>query len=323
MSGSISKAPGFAGGYLLEVDMRRLLKYLLYALTAFSIAGLFSSFVMLLDLFNHFRVHALIASIVLGVGYYSFDRDKLKFPIILLAINAILFSIPLFKTSGIHEFTPEPSALRPLRIAFSNVYANNKEFEKTVETLTSEDPDVIALVEINERWIANLSSLDAHYPYRLTRPRSGNFGMAIYSRLPFSAKMLDVGTYGLPLAIMDFEKFKFIVAHPFPPISPNAMMQNEAYLVEIARNVRKTSGPVIVAGDLNGTLWGNALKPLFDVGLKRINASGIAYTWPAHMAFLAIQIDHFFARGLSEANFRVLPDMGSDHYPIEALIKLP
>jgi hypothetical protein len=52
--------------------------------------------------------------------------------------------------------------------------------------------------------------------------------------------MLDVGTYGLPLAIMDFEKFKFIVAHPFPPISPNAMMQNEAYLVVEFRMIALT-----------------------------------------------------------------------------------
>jgi endonuclease/exonuclease/phosphatase (EEP) superfamily protein YafD len=37
---------------------------------------------------------------------------------------------------------------------------------------------------------------------------------------------------------------------------------------------------------------------------------------------LAVQIDHFFAKGIKNADFKVLPSIGSDHYPIQAIINV-
>jgi endonuclease/exonuclease/phosphatase (EEP) superfamily protein YafD len=134
--------------------------------------------------------------------------------------------------------------------------------------------------------------------------------------------MLSVGDYELPLAVLDFKEFRLIVAHPIPPISADNMLENKIYLETIAQNSINDDKAVIIAGDLNSTLWGDALTPLMHINLKRINPSGVAYTWPAQIPLFAMQIDHFFAKNIKAANFKVLGNIGSDHYPIQATIAL-
>lgn len=239
-----------------------------------------------------------------------------------MAINSLLFLTPLYKTNGIKGIIGKQNKSETINIISSNVYTANNNYKTAIDLFYSNNPDLIVLTETDENWIKNLIPLEGRYQYRLAHPRSDNFGMAIYSRLPFDAKIIEIGNYKLPLAILDFEKFRLILAHPIPPISFESFEENKLYINAIAEYSKMSKKPVIIAGDLNATLWGGAIKPLIAADLKRINLYGIAYTWPTHFSLLAMQIDHFFARGIKEANFKVLPSIGSDHFPIQAIVKL-
>ena len=103
-------------------------------------------------------------------------------------------------------------------------------------------------------------------------------------------------------------------------MSAGAHADNLAYLADAAARVAKEQGPVVVAGDLNTTIWGRAMTPLRDAGLTNASPLGLAYTWPAALPVMAMQIDHILARDAVILNHRSLPDIGSDHFPVLATI---
>jgi len=301
--------------------MKLSLKFLLCILAICSFASLLSPIYWLFDLFNHFRIHALLTSILLLVAALIFSKKNIALALFVLIANIILFFIPLYQSAGISEIS-DFDARQKVKIASANVFTANKQHQNAIDVITHEAPDVIVLTETNERWVKNFNAVEDVYKHSIKHPRADNFGMAIYSKLPFQAKILDIGDYHLPLAVLDFENFRLIVAHPIPPMSRNNMRENKLYLEAIAQNANNQNKPVIISGDLNSTLWGEAVKPLFDAGLKRINSIGVAYTWPTQMPLFAMQIDHFLAKGIAEADFKVLSNIGSDHYPIVTTINL-
>jgi vancomycin resistance protein VanJ len=78
------------------------------------------------------------------------------------------------------------------------------------------------------------------------------------------------------------------------------------------------SKPVIIAGDLNATLWSPSLTPLMRSRWQWPEGSGITYTWPTFAPPFAIQIDHILTKGAKAGRYKVLPSIGSDHLPVRA-----
>jgi endonuclease/exonuclease/phosphatase (EEP) superfamily protein YafD len=228
--------------------------------------------------------------------------------------------MPLYRNGAIPEIGHAAAAHKAVHIVSANVHTANSHYTKALSVIATQNPDIIALTETDTRWIENIAFLEKTYVHSLKHPRPDNFGMAVYSKMPFQAEIVDTGDYKLPMAVLDFADFRLIVAHPIHPVSPNNLHENKRYIEAIAQYATDSEKPVIVAGDLNSTLWGNAITPLFNADLISLNPSGIAYTWPSHLPFLAMQIDHFFVRGVKAADFKVLPNIGSDHYPIQATV---
>jgi endonuclease/exonuclease/phosphatase (EEP) superfamily protein YafD len=301
--------------------MRLLVKIFIFILFVCSFISLLSPIYWLFDLFNHFRIHFLLTSILLLIVDLNFSKNNITLLLFILLGNLILVLIPLYQSGGISQIS-DFDGRQKIRIVSSNVFKHNTQYQNTINVITHETPDIIALTETDDRWIKNFNAVKGTFKHSINYPRSDNFGMAVYSKLPFQAKIQSIGDYHLPLVVLDFENFRLIVAHPMPPISHNNLRENRIYLKAIAQNAINQKKPVIIAGDLNSTLWGEAVKPLFDAGLKRINSAGVAYTWPTQIPLFAMQIDHFFAKGISEADFKVLSNIGSDHYPIMTTVIL-
>jgi endonuclease/exonuclease/phosphatase (EEP) superfamily protein YafD len=295
------------------------IRIFLFLLAICSFIGLLSSIYWFFDLFNHFRVQAVIASIILCFAAFMFDKKSLKFATLILIGNLILFAIPILKTNN-NLTTAMQADETPMNIVFANVETSNTDYELAKKVLLAQNPDIIALAEIDNQWVSNLIALKKIYPYTVELPSNGNFGMALYSKIPFTVELTKPGTYQIPFLTLDFKTFILIVAHPFPPINKQASQENKHYLKSIANHHAFSNKPVIIAGDLNCTLWGDALKPIIEKGYKRINNLGVDYTFPTGWLPFALQIDHFFINKAVRSKFKVLDYIGSDHYPIQAII---
>ena len=85
---------------------------------------------------------------------------------------------------------------------------------------------------------------------------------------------------------------------------------------ELRRQLRDGARPdAVLAGDMN--TWG----PLVHVFMPGWNRAVVGRTWPAWRPHS--QIDHILVRGALRADEgRVLPDAGSDHRPVRAVLSL-
>jgi endonuclease/exonuclease/phosphatase (EEP) superfamily protein YafD len=303
------------------------LNLLLVLLALCSLAGLFSPLHWFLDLFNHFRPQALAAGIVmLAPVLYFRSKRYLWLAVTVIALNGALMGMRVYAFAKNMPDTASQYAGETLSVLSSNVLTSNSDHASVVSLVEEERPDIFIALEVNAAWVRSLEKIEDAYPYRFKLPADDNFGVAVYSKIPFDEKVLEVGRdYHLPLVQMNFRIFSLMVLHPIPPTGELDTPETRLYLTEAARLAGEAALPVIVAGDFNTTFWSDNIKPFISAGLTSANPSGIAWTWPAMPALmpLAIQIDHIFVRGADVRSFDVLRNVGSDHYPVKASFVFP
>jgi endonuclease/exonuclease/phosphatase (EEP) superfamily protein YafD len=299
------------------------------ALFAAAYAGAeFHGPVALLDNLSNFQPH--FAAAFLGCAGWLAVRRQFLPALACLALAAIPLGrvLPWYGDAEAAPVVPEAPGVRLL---VSNVYFANRDHQRLLDLLEREDPDVIGLVEVSARWLRRLAPLRARYPYHFEVPNEHHVGIALYSRLPLNdARTLAPGgehespviagtiaTPGGPVQIL--------LAHPASPISAANIQRRNAQIAALARHARAAGGPLVLAGDLNLTMWNRAYGPLVEVAQLR-NARqgyGIGPTWPA-LGPVGVPIDHILAsEGVALRNFRVLPGIGSDHRPVAAEFSIP
>lgn len=287
-----------------------------------SLVGLFWRIFPLLDLFNHFRVQAVAGSAFCAAVFLILkNRNGFLISLAVLAFNASIVGYRLSYTGGIPALSGQSKA--SFSIVSSNVLTENTDYMAVLDMAHREDPDLIVFSETDDTWISNLKALEKDYPYHYAYPRPDNFGLAAYSKKPFKAETRLSSEASIPILKLEYAELTVLVVHPLPPASVRNMNSNMAYLSDAADMMEKDdSRPVLIAGDMNSTLWSGAVNSMVDLGFSRINPLGLAYTWPVRNFAWMLQIDHFFGRNIAAGDFEVLPSVGSDHYPIRADIML-
>jgi endonuclease/exonuclease/phosphatase (EEP) superfamily protein YafD len=283
---------------------------------ALSIGGLFASAAWPLELMCHFRVQyfAVLLGCALLLGLCRRYRWMLT-AVALAALNGW--------TLWPYVAIPETDrANHDLRLLTTNVYSGNPTPENVLKYIERMQPDIVVALEVTPAWEERLSVLDEEFPYQLVQSRPGNFGIALYSRLPLissrfaplseqnSAIVTQIEVDGSPVTI--------IAAHPYPPGGSRNTRARNVQLVELARLAAGAEGPLILAGDLNTTPFSPAYQQLLADGNlsdPRIG-TGIKPTWPAGRRILRIPIDHCLGRDVSHIELGVGPDIGSDHLPV-------
>jgi endonuclease/exonuclease/phosphatase (EEP) superfamily protein YafD len=212
-----------------------------------------------------------------------------------------------------------------LKLLVSNVHYPNRKFDDIQRLVTEEDPDVVGLVEVGERWLEKLKPVRDRYPFNFEVPDESHFGFALYSRLPIAgARTIRIGDGSSPAIAATLEtstgEVEFMLVHPAPPLDSAAIRRRNAQIHAIAQYVRDMGRPTVLAGDLNITMWNAGYRPLDEIAqLHNARAGhGINPTWPALGRF-GVPIDHILATpDVSLRSFRVLRSVGSDHRPIAA-----
>jgi endonuclease/exonuclease/phosphatase (EEP) superfamily protein YafD len=114
--------------------------------------------------------------------------------------------------------------------------------------------------------------------------------------------------------------------HPASPSEDAEDSQERNHQLDhIGTTVKGVAGPVIVAGDFNVTPWSPHFRDLLaTTGLRDAGAGqGWIPTWPIRLGPAGIPIDHILIRGqVAVAGLRRGPDIGSDHYPLVADLRV-
>jgi endonuclease/exonuclease/phosphatase (EEP) superfamily protein YafD len=313
---------------------RSLIDCLPFALAAATVAGWCGAWHWLLDLANHFRWYWLVLAVV-SLAVSGRRAGWLSRGCLAIALLGNLWALLPYwlPASGGTAIAGPPAASRPepISLVSVNVLTSNADKPAVLAYLRSRDPDIIVALEVDAAWAAALDDLSARWPHAITQPRDDNFGIALLTKQPpREHRVREFGDTGVPSIVATFAgaagEFTLVATHPVPPKGSAYARDRDAQLRAIGRFVAESPLPCIVAGDLNATPWSAAFRDLVATSGLRDTAlgRGVQATWNARVWTPRIPIDHILAPPRTEILHRAVgPDVGSDHFPVEAEIRLP
>jgi len=277
----------------------------------------------LLDLISHFQGQFSITFSSLALLFLLRRRWRFGLITTSFAIISISQLFPYYVTPTAQSTSQTPE----LKVASWNVLTSNTNYETAIDSIQQLNPDVLLLMEVNEEWTEQLSSIEQLYPYAITHPRPDNFGIALYSKLPLEDATVFL-TDNLPSVHVQIKhqeiELHFIGTHPLPPIGEQGTEARNAHLQAIAHYITKLQGEVILAGDLNTTPFSHSFAK-FSKQTSLSDSSigfGLHPTWLKHNLLFALPIDHILlSPGLKATKRKVYGNYGSDHHLVMAHIQ--
>lgn len=301
-------------------------------LLAATLGGFCGDWHWLLDLMSHFRWYYLLAAA--GGLVVAFlrragiaTRTVLAAALVLNSVTMLPYWLPVTQPA----IRSAGAASERVSVISLNVLRFNTDTAPAIDYLRRRSADVVTVLEVSPEWGRALESLADVYPHRLITARPDSFGLAVLSRWPLGKPVVaDFGGTGYPGIVSDVERpaggFRVIAIHPYPPAGRARGERLVRYLHATAAAAASSPLPCIVAGDFNATPWSAGFRAfatgsgLRDTALGR----GVQPTWNARNIFMRIPIDHIFAPPTATVVRRTIgPDVGSDHFPVEAELLLP
>jgi endonuclease/exonuclease/phosphatase (EEP) superfamily protein YafD len=214
-----------------------------------------------------------------------------------------------------------------LSLITANVLMTNQEPERLIKLVQKYKPDMLVTLETNKWWEEKLEVLEKELPHTVKCPLENLYGMHLYSRFPLQDTELsflveeDVPSIHTCIELDCKASVRMHFLHPAPP-SPTEnekSKERDAELVIVAKNVSKSSQPLVVTGDLNDVAWSKTtrlfrkISGLLDPRVGR----GMYNTFHADYSLLRWPLDHIFISDhFRLCHIKRLPSIGSDHFPL-------
>ncbi|KAA1258647.1 hypothetical protein LF1_11690 [Rubripirellula obstinata] len=223
-----------------------------------------------------------------------------------------------------HHHRADP---RTIRVVVSNVEEENDQFARWRNTVTDANPDILVVLEADQRWVQAANPLFDRYPYRVLYPQDNWYGMMMLSRLPIvdhDIRFLvqdDIPSIDAMVQLDDCETIRFVAVHPRPP-EPwrgNNATARDAELTIWGQELADVTGPTIIGGDLNDVAWSATTRLFLRTSgmLDPRRGRGFFNTFHADHWFLRYPLDHIFhSPHFTVSEIHRLPNIGSDHFPM-------
>lgn len=290
----------------------------------FSVLTAFDSLHRWIELFCHFRLQYLVVAGLLAITFATLRNYAYAVVLLLTAVLNATFVFPW------HFGNVPPSGGAQIKILLANVHAANTDYDRLVEVVAEESPDIVFLQEINSAWVTGTRALVSEYSHYYAEPRAGNFGIAMFSRIPLDSVMhIDSPPRSYPTIVaktsVSGRTLTLISTHPAVPLGKSGYVARNLQLEHVASLAPDASGPKVLIGDLNTSIWSQTYRTLLaSTGLRDArHGYGVLPTWPTFMPFAMIPIDH----ALVSADVAVLDvrrgrRIGSDHLPLVVTVGL-
>lgn len=252
---------------------------------------------------------------------------------------AILAVIAAIHTGYILKFTPlwprqsvdateaqAADAENRVTILASNVKQSNRQYQRLIDLIRTEDPDIAAALEVDPDWVDALyDALKDQYPHWVKVPKDNSYGVVMMSKMEPSETQVrdllvdDVPSIRTKVAMPSGRMWRLYIVHPEPPVPYHDTKGRDGEIALVGIEASKDDLPAIVTGDLNDVAWSTTtrrfqrLSGLLDPRVGR----GFYNTFHAGIAVMRWPLDHLF----HDAEFRLIrmsrmPNIGSDHFPI-------
>ncbi len=306
---------------------------IIFWLVIFSIVNIASFFPtenIFIDLISHFRIQYIAIIFIFFVTFILFVKYKR-----IKKIGSILLSILLI--CNVYELNPylhKPvysNNNKGVKIGVYNVLTENNNYNLFLEELKRQKPDIAIVLEVNDKWIENIKTINKYYEYSLECPSEDNFGIALYSKLPLKNQKIEYWSdYAVPVIKADIsirnQIFTLYCVHTLPPTNKEYLLARNTMLKNIASKINNKE-KIIVAGDFNTTIFSHIYKNTIkkEGGIDaQSQQSEIKGTWTTKFPeILRITLDHIIvSKNIQIQNYNRGNKIGSDHFPIYATLQL-
>ncbi len=218
-----------------------------------------------------FKMGAKFAGIImlgyLGLGFVFLiaNQTKLMFTSLICCAGLCIF-LKNSSNSAFHHPIQTSEAI--IKVAHFNISASDEDYDGTIDVILNTEADLISIQEVTPDWHYLLEEkLKEKYPYSNTVVRFDPFGIAVYSKLPFSS--IDtfyheeipnlMGSIQIGESNQDFH---FISSHTMPPLYSSAYDNMKNHILKIAEKAQSVSAPIMTFGELNAPPWWQEIKDL-------------------------------------------------------------
>ena len=284
----------------------------------FSVVTSFDFVHRYIELYSHFRLQYFAASLLLLIVFIVLQSPMYAVLLLVTAVFNASYVLPWYFGATRVESD------NTIKLLHANVYAGNDQYERLFELIEAEQPDVIFLQEVTQKWRDATLRLRGEYPHNYVAAREGNFGIAMFSRIALdSVEHADSPPLDYPTIVatmtVNNEALTLINTHPTIPMSRLQYEARNEQLRSIAALANQAAGAVVLTGDLNASVWGRNYRKLeASTGLRNTRRGfGILPTWPTFLPFAMIPIDHaLVSDGVGVVETRTGARIGSDHLPL-------
>ncbi|MEM7442611.1 MAG: endonuclease/exonuclease/phosphatase family protein [Pseudomonadota bacterium] len=277
----------------------------------------------LFDLASNLRLPIIIAAAILAIAALSTRR----YLIMLVAIGS---TVPHLMAMTVHWPEPQPQGGRPISVGTANLLWNHEDPANAVALLSDLNLDLLVVQEKSTQWNTHLRPLRERYQFTVPGSPAFSHDVMVFSRWPVvSVTPLAPGsTYRSGMIVelvIDDHTLTVIGVHAPTPTSARLTDRRDAFLNRIAEEVQARRGNhVLVVGDFNATPYAPSFQILAEAGLSADASSGTPIaTWPTWLPLVGLPIDHVLGNDrIAIGTVETGPDIGSDHYPLIAHVRL-
>jgi endonuclease/exonuclease/phosphatase (EEP) superfamily protein YafD len=276
------------------------------------------------------RMQLLVAYLMAAAVLVAFFRQRRG---VFVAVSLLMACVGL-QLFWVYSYLPiasrqvegakQISAKSTIKIMASNVLQSNEQAEALLQLIDHQQPDLLVLCEVNERWISDLASLEDAFAHHKIHPQENKYGIALYSQLPMLRAEVrtmvsdEIPSIDATLQLRNGRSVRVFAVHPNPPRIGEDTTKRDAELVLVGREIRDEPS-ALVLGDLNDVGWSRTsdlfreVSGLLDPRIGR----GFYATFDATSWILRYPLDYVFhSDDFRVVELEVLPTIGSDHFPL-------
>ncbi len=288
--------------------------------------------VWLFDIASQLRL-AIAAIVLVCMPVLLILRAKAGFAIALLGFT--INAVPILSMYLDRQKTVEARKTVTI-LNFNSEFQHNNQF-KLFETLVAQkEPDLVALVEVDKKWIDSIDETMKRYKYKkiyIVGP-----GMAYFSKFPIeesNARYYGKSHHPRITATIRIgnRPVQLVLAHPTTPKNESGYLERNQEISLLKKEMAALNNPKVLIGDLNCGPWSPVFADLLKAGLRDSQQGiGPQPSWPARTGRVIdglpipplVPIDHVLvSQDIIVLERTAGPSLGSDHLPVLVKIALP
>jgi endonuclease/exonuclease/phosphatase (EEP) superfamily protein YafD len=158
----------------------------------------------------------------------------------------------------------KPTAEARLDILQFNTSATDGDYEANINHVLAQNPDIIAVQEVTPDWHQALNSLlEEKYPHSRSFRRIDFYGLAIFSKRPFSRiDTFEIDKIPNIICSVQIDSLHpdvfFVLSHAPPPSDGYTSIRS--FLDKIALRIQNISAPLCTVGEYHVVPWSSELQ---------------------------------------------------------------